>query len=107
MPMYAVKKLLTDHSDGKNTVKPLMSIRNMEPAMPMYAPHGCRRLSYGFSMPWAWTARQKRKYTTQQQAHEMKPDVLVKLTSQLNTTELELPTERYARPAKSEEAPTA
>jgi hypothetical protein len=42
-----------------------------------------------------------------QQIHEMKPDVFVKLTNQLKTTALSLPTFRYARAQKSEDAVTA
>jgi hypothetical protein len=42
-----------------------------------------------------------------QQIQEMKPEVFVKLTNQLKTTALSLPTFRYARTQNNEEAVTA
>ena len=43
----------------------------------------------------------------QQQNQEIKPEVLVKLTNQLKTIELDVPTERYASSENSAETVTA
>lgn len=42
-----------------------------------------------------------------QQIQEMKPDVLVRLTNQLNTTLAEVPQFRYASPVNKDEQATA
>jgi hypothetical protein len=108
IPTYAVKKELTSHFSGQKTSNPLIKHRKVKLTITHQAPHLLTGERYGRSVMFcASQAFRKRKKMMPQQIHEMKPDVFVKLTNQLKTTALSLPTFRYARAQKSEDAVTA